>query len=660
MRTIFALAALAIALAGCAANPHADAGKKLNAQGKPELALSELELAVREQPGDLEARTELERTRSQLAGRYVGEGENARIAGQLDAADAAFRRALDVIAGYPRAVQGLRQVEIDRRHRLQLQQADELVKKGELAGAETLVRIVLAQNPGQPQARKLLKDIEQRRAAARADAVSTPGLEKPVTLEFRDTPIRSVFEILSRTSGINFVFDKEIKPDIKVTIFVRNSTVDDVMKLVLATNQLASKPLNGNSILIYANTAAKLKEYQELVTKSFFLSNADVKQAQALVKAIVKSKDLFIDEKLNLLVMKDTAEAVRLAEKLLESLDMADPEVMLEVEVLEISRNKLLDLGLQFPTQIGYGKITPDVVNTTITTTGTGTATAFGGALAPGNVDLKNSRNSLVPYVLNPAMLLNLQDQDGSSRLLANPRIRVRNREKAKILIGDKVPVFTTTSTANVGVSASVTYLDVGLKLDVQPNVSLEDDVSIKVGLEVSSIGKEISGPSGSFAYQIGTRSAETNLRLHDGETQVLAGLINDEERSSANRLPGLGDLPIIGRLFSTQSDTSNKTEIVLLITPHIVRNLVRPDGVEPAVPSGTDSAVGAAPLSLKPATKLSLKSSGGATGGSRQPAQEEVPQEPVEPAPEQAPAAPGPAPATPTRPAPDAATPSQ
>ena len=609
------MAAMVLLMTACATNPHADAGKKLSADGKPEQALAELELALREEPGNLEVRAVLERTRNQVASRRVIDGENARIGGQLDVAEAAFHRALDAVPGYPRAQQGLQQVAIDRQHGELLAQAEDLIKKDDLTAAESRLRTVLAQNSGNQQARKLMKDIERRRADQKAVAVANPALAKPVTLEFRDTPLRSVFEILARSSGINFVFDKDVQPDIKVTIFVRNSTVDEVMKLILATNQLASKPLNANSILIFPNNTSKQRDYQELVTKSFFLSNADIKQAQALIKQIVKSKDVFIDERLNLLVIKDTADAVRLAEKLIDSLDIVEPEVMLEVEVLEVSRNKMLDLGLQFPEQVGYGVLTPNLVNTTITTTGTGTSTTLGGALQPGNINLRD-HTGLTTYVANPGILLNLQDHDGSTRLLANPRIRVKNREKAKILIGDKIPIFTTTSTANVGVAASVNYLDVGLKLNVEPNVSLEDDVSIKVGLEVSSLGQQIQGPAGSTAYQIGTRSAETNLRLHDGETQVLAGLINDEERSNSIHLPGLGDIPLVGSLFSSQGSTNNKTEIVLLITPHIVRNLVRPEVVEPAMPSGTDGAVGMPPLMLKPDTNLSMKSSGAPTVG--------------------------------------------
>jgi len=197
--------------------------------------------------------------------------------------------------------------------------------------------------------------------------------------------------------------------------------------------------------------------------------------------------------------------------------------------------------------------------------------------------------------------------------LLANPRIRVINREKAKIHIGDKLPVFTTTSTANVGVAASVSYLDVGLKLEVEPTVHLDENVEMKVGLEVSSIVKEVAGPSSSLAYQIGTRSATTVLRLRDGETQILAGLINDEERSSANRLPGLGDMPLIGRLFSSQSDSHNKTEIVLLITPRVIRNVSPPEASAPAVIAGTEMAVGVAPFLIKSGSLRGI-SAGGAS----------------------------------------------
>jgi general secretion pathway protein D len=175
----------------------------------------------------------------------------------------------------------------------------------------------------------------------------------------------------------------------------------------------------------------------------------------------------------------------------------------------------------------------------------------------------------------------------------------VRNKEKARIHIGDKVPVITTTAGATGFVSESVNYLDVGLKLDVEPQVFLEDDVGIKVGLEVSNIGQQVKTTSGTIAYQVGTRNATTTLRLHDGETQVLAGLINNEDRRSSSQVPGLADLPVAGRLFQNKEDTVNKTEVVLLITPHVVRNIERPEVRQEQFNSGTEAEVGGGALAL-------------------------------------------------------------
>jgi general secretion pathway protein D len=180
--------------------------------------------------------------------------------------------------------------------------------------------------------------------------------------------------------------------------------------------------------------------------------------------------------------------------------------------------------------------------------------------------------------------------------VLANPRIRVKNKEKARIHIGDRVPVITTTAAATGGfVSESVSYLDVGLKLEVEPLIYLEDEVGIKVGLEVSNIVKEIrTVGSNTLSYQIGTRNAATVLRLRDGETQVLAGLISNEDRQTAVRVPGLGEMPVIGRLFSNTTDTRTKTEIVLLITPRLLRQIARPDAASVEFAAGTEASSGA------------------------------------------------------------------
>jgi len=360
-------------------------------------------------------------------------------------------------------------------------------------------------------------------------------------------------------------------------VFLRDTTIEEAMRFVLVTSQLERRVLNPNTVLIYPNTPAKTQAYRELTVKSFYLANADVKQTANMVRNLVKTRDLYVDEKLNLLVIRDTPEAVRMAEKLIANQDLGEAEVMLEVEVLEVGHNQMTQAGIDWPGRVALGVQGAESIRGQLTGT-----------------EAKNLNSGLFRLnVSDPLVALNLRQQAGRTNVLANPRIRVKSKEKARIHIGDKVPVITTTAGATGFVSESVNYLDVGLKLEVEPVVSLEDDVGIKVGLEVSNISNEVKTSSGTVAYQVGTRNAATTLRLRDGETQVLAGLINDEDRRSANRVPGVSQLPLIGRLFSNNNDTVSKTEIVLLITPRVIRNIERPGARLEEFNSGTEFDVG-------------------------------------------------------------------
>ena len=607
-------ACVLVLLAGCATHPAIQESQALLAAGRLDESVQRLEEGLRESGNNQELRTAYFRQRDRVAAQLVAQAETERLAGRQDEAQAIYLRAQKIDPSNPRVRDGLIALDNERRVAARLTEAKALIERKDAAGAERVLRDLLSKAPSHAEARRLLARLRADAPAADAPPQAlSAALSKPITLDFRDIQIKQVFDVIARTAGVNFVFDKDVRSDTRVTIMVRNASIDEVMKLILTTNQLERKLLNDNTLMIYPDTPAKARDYQDLVTRSFYLSNADVKQAQTLIRTLVKTKDIFIDEKLNLVIIKDTPNAVRLAERLIESLDMAEPEVMLDVEVLEVTRSRLLELGLRFPDQIGYGRLQNDLTTTIVNNGVTQTNTVPGGSLAEGYIDLRN-RQGLTSFIANPAVTLNLRSEAGDGNTLANPRIRVKNREKAKIHIGDKLPVFTTTSTANVGVAASVSYLDVGLKLDVEPNVYLEDEVAIKVNLEVSSVSREVTGPANSLAYQIGTRSASTVLRLRDGETQVLAGLISDEERSSANRLPGLGDIPAVGRLFSSQRDNNSKTEIVLLITPRIVRNIARPD--ERFDPAGSESDVGIAPVRLQNTTPRSLSLSSKGAGG--------------------------------------------
>jgi general secretion pathway protein D len=574
------LAAMALLLAGCAGERYHHAGLRLLAEGKAEEGLRSLEQASKDEPGNVVFRADLLNRRAEQANRLLAEADSARAAAKPEAADLLYQRVLAIMPGNPRAAEGIEALARERRYAPIIEQAGAAVKKGDTEQAQALLRAVLSESPANTHALALKRAIDDQQIRER---VSEPLLrtnqKKPISLEFRDANLKVVLEALTRAAGVNFILDKDVRPDLRTTIFLRQSSLDDAIELLLQTNGLEKKVLNRNTVIVYPGTPDKLKEYQELVVKGFYLSNADVKQTQVMLKSLLKAKDTFIDEKLNLLVMRDTPEAIRLAEKLITMHDLYEPEVMLEVEVLEVKRSRLTELGVQWPGQLSLTPLVPS-----------------------GPVTLASLRglNAERIGVSLPSATVNLRREIGDAKILANPRIRARNREKAKVMIGDKVPVVTVTTGPTGGSSESMQYLDVGIKLDVEPNVYLQDEVAIRVGLEVSSLVREVRTPLGSLAYQIGSRSASTVLRLKDGETQVLAGLISDEDRSTASRVPGIGDLPLLGRLFGSQKDDREKTEIVLSITPRLVRNINRPDAANSEFWSGTEAALRTKPLTLE------------------------------------------------------------
>lgn len=545
---------LVLGCAGCASTAIDDA-ERLSQDGRFEDALRELDSALRSRPDDTVLRSAHRRQRDRVLVHATAQAELALAAGRVDEAQSLLDRARAFGPQEPRVLNLAQQVERARRASAAL---------AATASAATAAPTQAADTPS-------------------ASLSLGPAFQKPITLEFRDAPLRQVFEALARSSAVNFVFDKDVRGDARVTVFLRAVTLDEAMRVILSTQQLDRKLLNDNTVLIYPNTAPKQREHQELQTRVLYLVNADPKQVLTLVRTMTKTRDLFVDERLNALVVRDTPEVVRQIEQLIAAIDLAEPEVVMAVEVLEVASDRLTELGLGWPTSLSLGI---PVAGATVNINSTG----FRGLVA------------------NPAISAQLRGASGNTNLLANPTIRARNREKAKVQIGEKLPVFTATAaTLNVAGSTAVNYLDVGLKLDVEPSVQLDGEVIIKVALEVSNLLREVSGPNASLAYQVGTRMTTTSLRLKDGQTQVLAGLINDQDRRAATGLPGLSQLPLLGRLFGVQRDERNKTEIVMLITPHIVRNLAVLDTRATTLSSGTDTLPGATPLRLGPAARVGV-----------------------------------------------------
>jgi general secretion pathway protein D len=595
---LLALALWCLGLWGCAAQQAYREGQGLVAGGQIKQAIERFESASKLDPASAEYRLALRRARDQLLGEHLQRGDVAIERGQPDAAEQAYRQALALDGSSERALQGMRQADRQRRWDRWLREAEVAAGRKAWDDVRARVRPLLTENPRHARALELQRQADEAAAAAADRGGRDPALaakyRRTLTIEFRDTPIKTVFEVISRSSGLNFVFDKDVKTDQRATLSLKDSTIEAAVGMLLASNQLDQRVLDANSILIYPNTAAKQREYQPLTVRSFYLAYADAKTVAATLKTLLKLRDPVIDEKLNLVIVRDSPDAVRMAEKVVALHDVPEAEVMLEVEILEVKRSRLMDLGVRWPEQLSLTPL-PAVDGGTLTL-----------------ADLRNLNSGTVGAQIG-ALSINARKTDADANLLANPRIRARNREKAKVHIGERVPNITTTSTSTGFVAESVNYVDVGLKLDVEPTIYPDDEVAIRVSLEVSNIVSQIQTKSGTLAYQIGTRTATTVLRLKDGENQVLAGLINDEDRRSANKVPGLGEVPLLGRLFGQQVDDNTKTEIVLSITPRVLRNLRRPDFSAQEFDSGTELNIGSGGSAPPAAAQTFTRSAGAA-----------------------------------------------
>jgi general secretion pathway protein D len=591
----------AVLVTACAtAKLHRDGIEDFD-HGRYELGLQKLEQAAAGDPSNLTYRLDVTSRHAEAIQKLMTAGDKARAAGDLDAAAAAYQRVLTIESPQIRATKALEGIETDRRHAQTLATAEQEFKAGNVDMADAHLNSILADDPGYAAATALRSKI----AAARGPVLLTPKLHtrdnRPVTLQFRDAPTKMVFEVLSRQTGINFIFDKDIKSDGKTTIYVQDVPIEQAIDLVLGQNQLARQILSENMVLIYPNTSTKQKDYQDEIVKTFYLNTAAPKDVADLLKTVLDAKTLVVNERASAIVMRDTPENVRMAEKLVESVDISEPEVMMEVEILEISRSKMQQLGITYPNTATLS-VNPLNGGTNLTLS-----------------DLKN-QNSDTITVSPLSVTIDALKTTSAANLLASPRIRARNKEKARVLIGSKVPVITTAATAsgNGGIvsNTQVQYLDVGLTLEVEPMIYSDNDVAIGINLIVSSISNTVK-VGDTVAYELSNRNATTKLELKDGETQILAGLINDTESRSATSVPGLGDIPIIGRLFSNNNTSRDKSELVMSITPHVIRAKSRPPGETTEFWYGTESRSGLEPLRISNAPPAPPGAAGTVSGPS-------------------------------------------
>ena len=413
---------------------------------------------------------------------------------------------------------------------------------------------------------------------------------KPITLKFKDAKMKDVFTILTQLSGINFVFDEGIK-DAPVSIYLENASFQQALDLLSNMNKLSTKNLNETTVLVYMNTAEKSKQYDDMVLRTFHLNYMDAKKAINLIRTMIQVRKVYVNEDSNSIVVRDTEDVVGVVEKILDANDLPEAEVVLDVEVIEISDKNAENIGLllsNYNVQLGaFNGSTPlsttlagATPTTTTTTTINGVTTTTGAPPAVGIYNLVQAftMKGFGGYVTVPNATYNLGKTLAKGEVLSNPKIRVKNKEKAKFNVGTRVPITTTTLNGTVS-QVNVQYVDVGVKVNAEPTIQLNNEISIKLSLEVSSIlQKETVGSDKSTSVvTIGTRNVDTVLSLKDGETSIIGGLIQNSNNNDKTKIYLLSDIPLIGPLFTNSNSSKDKTELMLAITPRLVRGLSVP-----------------------------------------------------------------------------------
>lgn len=385
------------------------------------------------------------------------------------------------------------------------------------------------------------------------------GIALPDSLQFRSASSRDVFSALGQFANVNMSFDQTFR-EVPISIDLRSSTFDEALVAVAAQSHNFFRVTAQRTITIIPDTPSKRREYEEEVVRTFYLSDLDPKEAVDILRLVIDSRRLSAISSSYAVAVKDTPERIAAASKLIASIDKARAEVIIAVELLEVNRTRLKEYGLQIGT-IGESGLSGSAdVNRPDQTLR----------------DLRNLTQADLFVTGVPGVVYRALKNDNSSRTLANPQLRTSDGIAAQAKFGEEVPIPVTTFSpiATGGVSqqpiTSFNYRNIGVNLDITPRTHHNDDVSLTLRVEVTSV----SGVGFGGLPTFGSRQISTTIRLRDGETNILAGLIRDEERRVVSGVPGLIDMPVIGRLFANNRTERTQTDIVLTLTPHIIRVL--------------------------------------------------------------------------------------
>ncbi|MCU5772720.1 bacterial type II and III secretion system family protein [Erwiniaceae bacterium BAC15a-03b] len=579
----------ALLLAGCA-NQQSPGSDEQPQDHQQQLihSLDKLKQQRLADPQDLTLKSREQLESSQLVDLYLKQAERAVAQNNHQDAARLWRTALQYQPGNMRAQQGLRRINAWRSLDMMYQQASKLAANNPQAALEKIQK-VLEEEPGWPQATALRDHLlRQLSSSTQPSQRMSAELQKPVSLNFRSHNLMEIFNTISKITGVNFIFDNDVSRNISTSIIANKTTAEDAINLLLISNQLRKKVLNGNTLLIYPASQNKEKIYRDIMVKTFFLGYAKAKDVNVALRNLMKIKDIHVDERTNSLTVRSPRESIEMIERLLMTLDRPEAEVTLEVEVLEINSNDATKLGIRYPGEIGIG--------------------FNGGADASSNIPLNafGRDNMFINLGSSRGLKLDISKIRSHAKVLANPRIHVKNSKQALIEIGEKLPVLT--NTTNDGVTnQKVEYQDVGLKLQVTPEISLDGEISMDVEFSLSSLGLAQESKDGLKYYSTNNRMAKTILSSLDGETQMLAGLISMNQKNDKSGIPGLSNLPLIGSLFSTSDKEKKRTEVVLLITPRIARSIDLPGSHINAIAVGTEDLPGDQDMRLRAAGRIQV-----------------------------------------------------
>ena len=567
---VWVLIVLFVAQMACATSGSYNRGMKAYKSRRYDQAVVDFSQALAKKPDSTRYKVALARARVSSAQEHFQKGDKYKKAGLLEEAIAEFQQAVYLDSSHQFAAAEL-QKAVQEWQRHQEEQSWDLEKAKKRAKA----------SPGR----------EAPRLSASANI--------PIVLRFKDENVKKIYDALSKATGVNFVYDERLPLDKKVSVDIADVTFEQAMDQLMTMNKHFYKILDDTSIFIAEDTPQKHKELDDLVIQTFYLSNADVKDVQVLLRTLLDARQIAQNDRLNAITIRDTPERVQVAQKIIEANDKAKSELIIDVELLEVNRNILQNLGIDL---FGVGA-----------SGGTGKAvqlTFGGGASLPlNNLDLLKQAGSWLVGPI-PGVVVNFLKTDADAQVIAKPQLRVSEGAKATVRIGDRIPIPNTTfnSAPTVGGTVGVpitsfTYQNVGINIDLEPRVHHNREITLKGKIEISSLAGQVSAGGGLTQPIIGTREIESTIRLRDNETNILAGLIREEERKSLSGVPGLSDIPVLKRLFGNTETTIQSTDIVLMITPHIIRI---PDITEEDLQAlwvGTDSNVELRGSSRKSAT---------------------------------------------------------